>query len=56
LEALEIDKNFFFQLPQDVMDLGCSLAYQLAAAFLSDIVNDLARVVSSPLDEAIAAS
>jgi hypothetical protein len=38
------------------MDLGCSLAYQLAATFLSDIMNDLARVVPSPPDEAIVAS
>jgi hypothetical protein len=38
------------------MDLGDSLAYQLAAAFLSDMINDLARVVLSPLNEAIAAS
>jgi hypothetical protein len=37
-----------------VMDLG--LAYQLAAAFLSNMMNDLARVVSSPPNKAIAAS
>jgi hypothetical protein len=37
------------------MDLGCNLAYQLAAAFLSDIMNDSARVISSPPTEAIAA-
>jgi hypothetical protein len=41
---------------QDAMFLGGSLAYQLAIAFLRDMMNDLARVVSSPLDEAIAAS
>jgi hypothetical protein len=37
------------------MDLGGSLAYQLAVAFYSDMINDLARVVSSPPNEAIAA-
>jgi hypothetical protein len=40
----------------DVIDLGGSLAYQLAAVFLSDMINDLVRVVSSPPNEAIAAS
>jgi hypothetical protein len=39
-----------------VIDLEGSLAYQLAAAFLSDMLNDLARVVSSPPNEDIAAS
>jgi hypothetical protein len=38
------------------MDLGGSLTYQLAAAFLRDMMNDLARVVLSPPDEAIVAS
>jgi hypothetical protein len=38
------------------MDLGGSLAYQLVAAFWRVMMNDLARVVSSPPDEAIAAS
>jgi hypothetical protein len=38
------------------MDLGGSLTYQLAATFSRDMMNNLARVVSSPLDEAIAAS
>jgi hypothetical protein len=38
------------------MDLDGSLAYQLAAAFSRDMMNDLVRVVSSPPDEAIAAS
>jgi hypothetical protein len=38
------------------MDLDDSLAYQLAAAFSRDMMNDLVRVVSSPPDEAIAAS
>jgi hypothetical protein len=39
-----------------VMYLSGSLAYQLAAAFSRDMINDIARVVSSPLHEAIAAS
>jgi hypothetical protein len=38
------------------MDLGGNLAYQLAAAFSSDMINNLVRVVSSPLNEATAAS
>jgi hypothetical protein len=38
------------------MDLGGSLAYQLAAAFSNDMMNDLAMVVSSPLNEAIVTS
>jgi hypothetical protein len=38
------------------MDLGSSIAYQLAAAFLRDMMNDMARVVSSPPDETIASS
>jgi hypothetical protein len=38
------------------MDLGGSLAYQLANAFSRDMMNDLARVASSPPDEAIATS
>jgi hypothetical protein len=36
-----------------VIDLSCNLAYQLVVAALSDMMNDLARVVSFPLDEAI---
>jgi hypothetical protein len=39
-----------------VMDLGGSLANQLTAVFSSDMMNDLARVVSSPPNEAIVAS
>jgi hypothetical protein len=39
-------RNFSFSYAQDVMDLGCSLAYQLAVAFMSDMMNDLVRVVS----------
>jgi hypothetical protein len=38
------------------MDLGGNLAYQLAAAFSSDMMNDLVSVVSFPLNEAIVAS
>jgi hypothetical protein len=38
-----------------MIDLGGSLTYQLAAAFLSDMMNDMAMVVSSPSNEAIAA-
>jgi hypothetical protein len=38
------------------MDLGGSLAYQLAATFSRDMMNDLVRVVLSPPDEAIVAS
>jgi hypothetical protein len=40
----------------DVMDLGGNLVYQFATAFSSDMMNDLVRVVSSPPNEAIAAS
>jgi hypothetical protein len=40
----------------DVMDLDGSLAYQLAVVFLSDVMNDLARVVSSAPNESIIAS
>jgi hypothetical protein len=38
------------------MDLGGNLAYELATAFSRDMINNLARVISSPTDEAIAAS
>jgi hypothetical protein len=38
------------------MDLSGSLAYQLAATFLRDMMNDLVRIVSSPPEEAITAS
>jgi hypothetical protein len=38
------------------MDLGCSLVHHLVGAFSSDIMNDLARVVSSLLAEAITTS
>jgi hypothetical protein len=39
-----------------VIDLGGSLAYQLADAFSSDMMNDLVRFVLSPSNKAIAAS
>jgi hypothetical protein len=38
------------------MDLGGSLASKLVVAFSRNMMNDLARVVSSPPDEAITAS
>jgi hypothetical protein len=38
------------------MDHGGSLAYQFAAAFSKDMMNDLVRDVSSPPDDAIADS
>jgi hypothetical protein len=38
------------------MNLDGSLAYQFAATFSRNMMNDLAMVVSSPSDEAIAAS
>jgi hypothetical protein len=37
-------------------DLSCNLAYQFVATPSSDMMNDLARVVSLPPDEAIATS
>jgi hypothetical protein len=48
--------NFSLSYAHDVMDLGGSLAYQFAAAFSSDMMNDLASVVLSPPNEAIAVS
>jgi hypothetical protein len=48
-------RNFSFSCPQDVMDLGYSLAYQLVDAFSSDVMNDLARVILSPPAKAITA-
>jgi hypothetical protein len=38
------------------MDLSGSLVYQLATAFSKDMMNDMARVVSSPPDKAIVTS
>jgi hypothetical protein len=48
-----LTRNFFFNRAHDIIDLKGSLTYQLAAAFLSNIMNDLARVVSSPQNKAI---
>jgi hypothetical protein len=45
--------NFSFNCAHDVIDLEGSLTDQLAAAFLSDMMNDLARIVSSPPNEVI---
>jgi hypothetical protein len=56
LESWKLTRNFSCRCAHDVMDLGGTLAYQLATAFSSDMINDLARVVSSPLNKAIAAS
>jgi hypothetical protein len=36
-----------------VTDLGCSLTYQFIVTLSSDKMNDFARVVSSPPDEAV---
>jgi hypothetical protein len=52
----KLTRNFSLSCAHDAMDLGGSLAYQLAAAFMRDMMNDLARVVSSPPDKAIVAS
>jgi hypothetical protein len=49
-------RNFSFNWPLDVIDLSCSLVYQFVATFLSDMMNDLVRVVSFSPDETIAAS
>jgi hypothetical protein len=52
----KLTKNFSLSCAHDVMDLGGSLVYQLVAVLSSDMINDLARVITSPLNEAIAAS
>jgi hypothetical protein len=51
----KLTRNFYLKLPQDVIDLGCNLAYQFVVVPLSDMINDFVRVVSLPPDEAIAA-
>jgi hypothetical protein len=56
LKALKLMRNFSFNSPHDVIDLSYNLAYLLAIAFSSDMMNDLVRVVLSPPAEAIAAS
>jgi hypothetical protein len=48
-------RNFSFSCAHEKIDLGGSLAYQFAFAFLSDMMNDFVRVVSSPPNEAIVA-
>jgi hypothetical protein len=49
-------RNFSFNWPQEVIDLGCSLTYQFAIALSCDMMNDLAKVVLFPHDEAIVVS
>jgi hypothetical protein len=51
-----LTRNFSFNYAHDVIDLRASLAYQLADAFSIDMMKDLMRVFSSPLNDAIAAS
>jgi hypothetical protein len=48
--------NFSFNCAHDMIDLEGSLMYQLAAAFSRAMMKDLVRVVSSLLNDAIAAS
>jgi hypothetical protein len=48
--------NFSFSCAHDMIDLEGSLMYQFANAFLSDMMNDLVKVVSSPPNETIVAS
>jgi hypothetical protein len=48
--------NFSFNCAHDMIDLGGSLAYHLAAAFSSVVMKDLARVVLSPSNDVITAS
>jgi hypothetical protein len=52
----KLTRDFSFNWPQDVIDLDYNRAYQFIVALSSDMVNNLVRVVSSPPDEAIAAS
>jgi hypothetical protein len=52
----KLTRNFSLSYAQDALYLGGNLAYQLAAAFSRDMMNDLARVVSSPPDKAIMTS
>jgi hypothetical protein len=52
----KLTRNFSLRCANDVMDLRGNLAYQLATAFSSDVINVLVRIVSSPPNEAIAAS
>jgi hypothetical protein len=48
-------RNFSFKWPQDEIGLSCDLTYQFAAMPSSDMMNDFARVVSFPPNEAIVA-
>jgi hypothetical protein len=52
----KLTRNFSLSCAHDVIDLSGNLAYQLAIAFSSVMINDLVRVISSPPNEAIAAS
>jgi hypothetical protein len=52
----KLTRNFSLSCVHDAIDLSGNLAYQLVAAFLRDMMNDLARVISPPSDEAITAS
>jgi hypothetical protein len=55
-KSWKLTRNFSLSYAHDAMDIGSSLSYQLATAFSRDMMNDSARVISSPPDEAIAAS
>jgi hypothetical protein len=48
-----LTSNFYLSYAHDVMDLGGSLAYQLATTFSSDMINDLARVIWSPQNDSL---
>jgi hypothetical protein len=52
----KLTRNFSFRWYQDVIDVGSNIAYQFAATPSIDMINDLARVVSLPPDEAITTS
>jgi hypothetical protein len=41
-------RNFFFNWPQEVINLSCSLVYQFAVALLIDMMNDFVKVISFP--------
>jgi hypothetical protein len=48
-------REFYFNWPQEVIDVGCNIMDQFAAELSSDMMNDLVKVVPFPPDEAIAA-
>jgi hypothetical protein len=52
----KLTRNFSLRCAHDVMDFRGNLVYQLAAVFSTHMINDLARVVSSPPNEATSAS